>query len=156
MRRRSAQAAAPRRRRGHGSLAVSAVVVRPPHVADDLLATGALLANNSVELRNEVAGRLVSIRFEEGRPVEKGALLVKIYDVDLQAQLRKLQLDEETAARTEERQKDLLSVNGISQQEYDVALNTLNGLGAEIDVLKAQIGKTEIRRPSRAWWACAR
>lgn len=130
-----------------GPLSVSAVIVQPRHMTDRINAMGSLLANNSVELRNEVAGRLVAIHFEEGRPVARGALLVKIYDDDLQARLRKLKLDEETAARSEQREKELLAVNGISQQEYDLSLNALNGLRAEIDVLNAQIAKTEIRAP---------
>lgn len=132
---------------GGPPLSVSGVVVRPERIADRITATGALLANNSVELRNEIAGRLVSLHFQEGQAVEKGALLVKIQDDDLQAQLRKLRLDEETAVRTEQRQKDLLAVSGISQQEYDVVQNDLNGLRADIQVLEAQIAKTEIRAP---------
>ncbi|MEO8591029.1 MAG: efflux RND transporter periplasmic adaptor subunit [Flavobacteriales bacterium] len=140
-------AAAPDPKAAMQPLSVSAVALTPSPLTDNLIATGSLLANNSVEVRNEVAGRLVRLAFEEGQPVEKGALLVKIYDDDLQAQLRKLTLDEEMAARTEARQKDLLGVNGVSQQEYDMASNGLNGIKADMDLLRAQIAKTEIRAP---------
>jgi membrane fusion protein (multidrug efflux system) len=40
-----------------------------------------------------------------------------------------------------------LKVNGVSQQEYDLALNTLNNIQADMELLKAQIDKTEIRAP---------
>lgn len=128
-------------------LAVSGFVVSPRTIDDRALTTGSLLANNSVEIRNEVAGRLVQLAFKEGDAVQQGALLVKIYDNDLQAQLRKLELQKDLAARSEQRQKDLLAVNGISQQEYDAASNAVNSIEADIDLVKAQIAKTEIRAP---------
>ncbi len=130
-----------------GPLAVSAVIVAPQRIEDRTMTTGSLLANNSVELRNEIAGRLVHLYFKEGERVEPGALLVKIYDDDLQAQLRKLTLEKEMAAKTEQRQKDLLSVSGVSQQDYDAAFNAMNALQADIDLVTAQIAKTEIRAP---------
>lgn len=128
-------------------MAVSGYVVMPQRIDDHVLTTGSLLANNSVEVRNEVAGRLVHLAFKEGERVEQGALLVKIYDEDLQAQSRKLTLEKEMAARSEGRQKDLLAVNGVSQQDYDAALNAVNSLQADLDLVKAQIAKTEIRAP---------
>jgi membrane fusion protein (multidrug efflux system) len=127
--------------------AVSGVVLKASTMEDRILGTGSLLANNSMDVRNEIAGRLTHLYFEEGQNVQQGALLVKIYDDDLQAQLRKLQLDEEMAVKTEGRQKDLLGVNGVSQQEYDAALNVLSGIRADVDLVKAQIAKTEIRAP---------
>lgn len=133
--------------KGMGPLIATGVVVSPQRVDEHAETTGSLLANDHVEIRNEVAGRLVHLYFKEGAHVERGALLVKIYDDDLQAQLRKLTLEKEMAARTEERQKDLLSVNGISRQEYDVAQNALSALQADIDLVLAQIAKTEIHAP---------
>ena len=130
-----------------GPLSVTGIVLRASTLEDRILGTGSLLANNSVDLRNEIAGRLTHLYFEEGQGVQQGALLIKIYDDDLQAQLRKLSLDEEMAMKTETRQKDLLGVNGVSQQEYDMAQNALNGIRAEMDLVKAQIAKTEIRAP---------
>jgi membrane fusion protein (multidrug efflux system) len=51
------------------------------------------------------------------------------------------------AAKTEARQKDLLAINGVSQQEYEAAQNALQGIEAEMDLVRAQIAKTEIRAP---------
>ncbi len=130
-----------------GPLVATGVVLSPQRIAEHAETTGSLLANNSVEVRNEIAGRLVQLNFKEGARVEQGALLVKIYDEDLQAQLRKLTLEKEMASRTEERQKDLLKVNGISQQEFDAAENAVSALQADIDLVRAQIAKTEIRAP---------
>ncbi|MCB9170564.1 MAG: efflux RND transporter periplasmic adaptor subunit [Flavobacteriales bacterium] len=126
---------------------VYGLVVKPRPLDDRINTTGTLLANNSVEVRNETAGRLVHLGFEEGRRVNKGDLLIKIYDDDLQAQLRKLQLDAELAATNEGRLRDLLAINGVSQQEYDAAKNQLDGVRADIDVVRAQIARTEVRAP---------
>lgn len=128
-------------------LTVSATIVSHQSLNDQIFASGTLLANNEVELRNELSGRLVKLGFKEGSTVKKGELLVKIDDQDLQAQLRKLMVDKELAEKNENRQKDLLDIKGISQQEYDVALNTLNKIKADIDFTTAQIGKSEIHAP---------
>ena len=47
----------------------------------------------------------------------------------------------------EYRQKKLFEKEAISQEEYDDALNQLNVSKAEVDLIKAQIDKTEIRAP---------
>jgi membrane fusion protein, multidrug efflux system len=109
--------------------------------------TGTLIANEEVELRSETSGRVVRINFSEGRPVSKGQLLVKIFDDDLQANLKKNQLQLELAALDESRKSELLRINGISKEEYDNSLLRLKSLQAETDLIKAQIAKTEIRAP---------
>lgn len=128
-------------------LVVSGVVVSPSVVKDVIYASGTLLSNNEVELRNEMAGRLVHILFEEGRTVKKGDLLIKLYDEDLQAQLRKLEVDKAQAAKNLSRTKDLLDIKGVSQQDYEEALNVLNKITADLDLTRAQLSKTEIHAP---------
>jgi membrane fusion protein, multidrug efflux system len=109
--------------------------------------TGTLLANEEVDLRSEISGRVVKINFNEGRSVAKGQLLVKIFDDDLQANLKKNQLQLELAIIDETRKKELLRINGISKEEYDNSLLKLKSLEAETELIKAQIAKTEIRAP---------
>ena len=59
--------------------------------------------------------------------------------------LRKVQL--QIAEKTEERQRELLKISGISQQDYDLSLLNVNNLKADIDLINVQIGKTELRAP---------
>src|SRR6202007_2592954 len=50
----------------------------------------------------------------------------------------------------EEKERDLkalLAVKGVSQEEYDLALSTVQQTKADIDLTRAQIDKTEIRAP---------
>jgi len=128
-------------------LSVNGIIVRSQDVSDVIHVTGTLLSNKEVLIRNEVAGKLVRINFREGSRVQKGELLAKIYDDDLQAQLKKLQLDAKLLANNEKRLKDLLLIQGVSQQEYDQAQTDLLRAEADIDLVKVQIEKTEIRAP---------
>lgn len=128
-------------------LSVSGFVVKPGVLQNGLVASGTLLPNEEVELHPEVAGKITALNLNEGNTVRKGDLLVKLYDADLQAQLKKLLLQKETAEKTEARLKQLLSINGIGQQEYDNALIQLNNIKADIELVQANISKTEIRAP---------
>jgi membrane fusion protein (multidrug efflux system) len=83
----------------------------------------------------------------EGKYVTRGTLLAKLYDGDLRAQLNKLQIQLSIAQKTEERQAQLLKIQGISQQDYDLSLLQVNNLRADIDIIRTSISKTEIRAP---------
>ncbi|MBL0311073.1 MAG: efflux RND transporter periplasmic adaptor subunit [Bacteroidetes bacterium] len=129
------------------SMSVEGFIVQPKTLENKIIASGTLLANEDVELHAEVSGKITQLNLNEGAPVTKGALLVKLFDADLQAQLRKLEAQKETAEKTEQRLKQLLAINGIGQQDYDNALTALKGISADIDYVQAQITKTEIKAP---------
>jgi len=61
--------------------------------------------------------------------------------------LKKLQVQLEISTRTAERQKELLAINGISQQDYDLSALAVDNLKADIESTKISISKTEIRAP---------
>jgi membrane fusion protein, multidrug efflux system len=126
---------------------VTGFVANPAVLENNISSSGTILANEEVELRPETSGKLVSVLFREGTFVKKGELLVKINDADLQAQLKKLNLQYKLAKEKETRLKGLLEIKGLSQEEYDVAANELQTLEADMDFTKAQIAKTEIRAP---------
>lgn len=126
---------------------VAGFLVQAKSLENGVTASGTLLSNEEVELHAEVSGKITLLNLSEGTAVTKGTLLVKLYDADLQAQFKKLLLQRETAEKTEQRLKQLLSVNGIGQQEYDNALIQLNNIKADIELIQANISKTEIRAP---------
>jgi membrane fusion protein, multidrug efflux system len=128
---------------------VTGFVANPMIIENKITSSGTVLANEEVELRPEVSGKLVSVLFKEGTNVEKGELLVKINDADLQAQLKKLNLQYKLSKEKEVRLKALLEIKGLSQEEYDVAANELQTIEADMDYTRAQIAKTEIRAPFR-------
>lgn len=128
-------------------LSVNAVIVQPEVIRDRINTTGTILPNEIVELSAETSGKIVAIYFDEGRSVKRGDLLLKINDSELQAQLTSAQLRLKLAGEIEQRQKSLLDKAGLSQAEYDVAANEMSVQQASVDLIKAQIEKTELRAP---------
>jgi len=129
------------------TLEVEAMVVKPSSIEEVVEVSGSILANESTEIRPEISGRLVQLNLREGAIVNKGSLLAKIYDGDLQAELKKLQVQLQIAEKTEERQKELLKIGGIAQQDYDLSLLQVSNIKADIELTRVSIGKTEIRAP---------
>jgi membrane fusion protein (multidrug efflux system) len=126
---------------------VSVFIASKQKFNEQIVSTGTALANEEASLMPEVAGKVVKIYFSEGTFVKKNTLLVKINDADLNAQLRKVELQIKLSEQKQERQKQLLSINGVSQEGYDIAVNETNGFKSDRDLLHAQIMKTEIRAP---------
>jgi membrane fusion protein (multidrug efflux system) len=65
----------------------------------------------------------------------------------LQAQLAKQTAMQKINEEKEHDLKALLAVKGVSQEEYDLALSTVQQSKADMDLTQAQIAKTEIRAP---------
>lgn len=128
-------------------MTVDIKIIEPRLLINEFYTTGSILANERVELRSEVSGRVTGIYFEEGSQVSNGDLLLKINDSELQAQLLKVEAQEKLAEQEEYRSRKLLEMKAVSQEEYDVALHELTAIQAEKQLLKAQIAKTEIHAP---------
>jgi membrane fusion protein (multidrug efflux system) len=121
--------------------------VVPSDVTERLSTTGTLRANEEVEIVSEVSGKISAIHFEEGSRVAAGDLLLKIDDSELLAERQRRLHRVELAKRAEARQQQLLEDGVISSENYDVALGELNVLRAELQLIEAQLLKTEIRAP---------
>jgi len=134
-------------RPGSSELQVEAMVVKTSSISDKLEVSGNILPFESTEIKPEISGRVVSLNITEGAMVPSGHLLVKLFDGDLRAELQKLMVQQQIASKTEERQKELLKIQGISQQDYDLSLLQLNNIDADIQLTKVAISKTEIRAP---------
>jgi len=130
-----------------GPLLVDGFVVDEHHVSETVEVPGSLLPAEETAIRAEVAGRVVKLNIPEGGVVAKGVVLVKLFDEDLQAQLRKLTVQLQISDKTAERQKELLAINGISQQDYDLATLSVDNLKADMESVRISIAKTEIRAP---------
>lgn len=129
------------------AMSVTGQVVKTGLISEPLQLPGSLLPMEEAELHPEVSGRVVGLYIQEGGFVKKGALLVKLFDDDLQAQLRKLEVQLEISEKTEERNKELLQLKGLSQQDYDLSFLQVSNIKADIALLKTNIARTEIRAP---------
>lgn len=141
------EAASPANSGNQNALSVDVHLVEPQLFENKIYSTGTLLANEEVDIRSEISGKIVELYLEEGQQVEEGELLLKINDSELQAQLQQAEYRLNLAEVREERQKQLLERGGISQEQYDATLNELNVLESQVDLIQAQIDKTEIYAP---------
>lgn len=133
--------------KGKGPVLIDVSVAELRTYTNTVEANGNVLAGEYVQLRPEMSGRVVYVNLIEGRQVEAGTLLLKLYDEDLKAQLKKTESQLGIARKTEARLKTLLSVNGLNQQEYDLALSQVQTLEADKDYINAQLRRTEVRAP---------
>ena len=126
---------------------VDVIIAQNQSISSTIEANGSIIANEFVELRPEVSGRVVYLNIPEGRSVVKGTILAKINDADLQAQLNKTKVQIDLAEKTEQRFSKLIAINGINQADYDNALNQLNNLKADLAYTQVLIDKTVLRAP---------
>jgi membrane fusion protein (multidrug efflux system) len=128
-------------------LPVEAMVISLGKLDNKLIVTGSVLANESLELRSEVSGKITQLAFQEGSQVKKGQLLIQINDEEIRAQLLKQKYNKKLNEDNEFRQRKLLEKEAISQEEYDNALNRLNTTIADLRLLEAQLQKSRLVAP---------
>lgn len=124
-----------------------AYVVYTEPLSREIEVPGTIVPFESTDIHPEISGRVTGIYFKEGTTVNKGTLLVKLFDEDLKAQLEKLKVQLQVAEATAKRQSELLAINGTSQQDFDNAVLNVSNLKADIELMKVSIAKTEIRAP---------
>lgn len=130
-----------------GNLPVTGIIARNSRTANGIPITGTLLANEEVELVAEIVGKVRKIYFQEGSFVQKGQLLLKVDDADLQAQLSRSEFQKKLLSEKLERQRILLKRESISREAFDQLQTDYNMLEADIELLKVKISRTEIRAP---------
>jgi membrane fusion protein (multidrug efflux system) len=126
---------------------VDVIVAGSRSIDNKIEANGTVVANEYVELHPEISGRITYLNVPEGAHIEKGTIIARINDADLQATLEKSKVQLDLYQKTEERNRKLLAINGLNQADYDLALNNVNSAKADIDYTQAQIDKTVIRAP---------
>ncbi|SMD42999.1 membrane fusion protein, multidrug efflux system [Aquiflexum balticum DSM 16537] len=129
------------------TLPVNVVELRPERLENNLSITGTIIPNEIVSLRSEISGLILRIAFKEGEFVKKGTPLVYLNDDELKAQYQKLEFTKKLFESQENRQKQLLAKEAISQEEYDIVLNQFNTNLSDLKLLEAQLSKTVIRAP---------
>ncbi len=139
--------AAPQAGQGGGAMEVNAIVVAPREFSNVITLSGSIEPNEQVQIRSEVSGIVRSLSFREGSTVQKGQLLLRIDDSELQAQLLQAKSREKLAEDNENRAKLLLEKEAISQQEYDVAYADYESAKAQTALIDAQIAKTSVYAP---------
>jgi membrane fusion protein, multidrug efflux system len=116
-------------------------------LAETLNLVGSLAANESAEIRPEIGGIVRQIFFEEGQPVKKGDLLLKIDDAELRAQFAQVEARFELAKLNVARSENLSETRTIPQSEFDRARSEFASAQAELSLLRLRLEKTDLRAP---------
>src|SRR6476661_843198 len=117
---------------GDGPVPVIAALSKRADVPVYLDGVGTARALNTVTVRPQVDGKLISVNFKEGQDVKRGFVLAKIDPVTYQAQydqaVAKKAQDEATLANARidlERYEKLAATNSIARQQYDTQKSTV-------------------------------
>jgi len=129
------------------STVVEAVGVKTATLSQGITAVGTLRSDESVVIRPEVAGRIAEILFQEGKPVRKGATLVR-FDASVQrAELQQAEANLNLNKNKLDRAIDLQTKGFISSQAKDEAENNFRVAQAAYDLASAKLTKLEIKAP---------
>lgn len=126
---------------------VDGYIVQTKTLSESIEIPGTIVADQSTEIHPEVSGRIISLNVREGAQVGKGAVIAKLYDADLQAQKRKLEVQLKMAQQTEQRYDQLQKIGGISKQDYDVTILQVSNIRADLSIIQTEIAKTVVRAP---------
>jgi membrane fusion protein (multidrug efflux system) len=100
-----------------------------------------------VTLRPEVAGRINTIAFQEGQPVAKGAMLVRLDPAVPLAEAQQARANLVLAKTKWDRAIDLAKSNFISGQAKDEAENNYKVAEASAQLAEAKLAKMDLRAP---------
>jgi len=117
--------------------------------------SGSLRSDSIVEVKSEVAGRLIATCFSEGDLVQKGQLLAEIDPENYklasdqaqaaltvaQAGLERAKVVADHARREKERADNLLKSGGITEKDQQAALTGIKDAEAQVRLAEAQCGQ---------------
>lgn len=132
---------------GNRTVNVEGIIIETQKNIDKLTLSGTIDADEKIDVRSEVSGIVQQIYFAEGARVVKGQTLVKINDIELQAQLKQAKTRNQLTSENERRARLLLEKGAISQEEYDIASADYKTAQSQIQLIQAQIAKTSIKAP---------
>jgi len=113
----------------------------------DIMAVGTLRAAESVIIRSEIAGRIVSLHFSEGQAVKAGTVLVKLDPSEYEAGLAESTAAVKLNSLNFNRVKDLYGKKLVSRQDFDEAQAKLDESRAQQALDKTRLQKTKIIAP---------
>lgn len=137
-------AAATGQRRG---VAVETALVGVRDLVDDIRAFGTLVANESVVISPEIAGRVARIGFAEGQAVGEGDVLVELDAQILRAELDKAQSEVALAEANFERARKLAEQGSGTMRARDETSQGYTAAQANLALAEARLAKTSIAAP---------
>ncbi|MFM1769746.1 MAG: hypothetical protein RJA22_2275 [Verrucomicrobiota bacterium] len=134
---------------GPGGFATQVVLAEAKRqaVSETLSLVASLVADEMVEVRAETEGTIEEILFEEGAPVNKGDLLIRLDESKFTNAVTEAEANFKLSQLTYDRVQRLYAGKLISQQEFDQAAATLQANQASLDLKRRQWRDTRLVAP---------
>lgn len=108
---------------------------------------GSLMADESVVLRPEIAGRIAAFHFSEGQRVKAGDTLVELNADEQRAALAQIEAQENLERQSFKRIQAMRAKNLISQQLFDEAVARWKNAAAQMERDRVRLAKTRLVAP---------
>lgn len=139
--------AAPSPQRTPPGVAVETAPVEVSTVVEDIKAFGTLVANESVVISPEIAGRVSRIHFREAEKVAAGAVMIELDSEILRAERAKARSDVALATANYERAGTLAKQGTGTLRARDEAAAAFQAAQADLTLAEARLSKTTIAAP---------
>ncbi len=135
------------------AISVSVATAEEGDVSIPLVVEGNIAARSEVKILPKLAGRILSVKVEEGSSVTSGQTLAMIESPEMEwqmqqqkASLQTAQANLENARSNLDRMRTLVDQGAVSQQQYETALTQLKVAEAQAKQIKASIRLLETQR----------
>lgn len=134
-------------RAGAGPVPVKTLVVATTELPIEVSAVGTLLADESVDVRPEIAGQVVAVSFEDGDAVRAGDVLARLRDAAPRAALAEAEANLTLAEAQLVRIQALSGRGNTSAEELDRATAERDLAQSRRDAAAETLRRTVIRAP---------
>ena len=126
---------------------VATTIAKPSSWQAQLQASGTLRAVRGADLSAQAAGIVDQIRFDSGKDVADGDVLLRLRLNDDGAKLQQLQAAAELAAQTLKRDREQLEAQAVAQSTIDTDVSSLKSARAQVAAQQALIDEKIVRAP---------
>lgn len=135
------------RRGGGRPVPVDVAVVNPGLLVDSVRVVGTAKANQAVTVTSEIAGRIASLRVQEGQQVNKGDVLVQFGTAEIAADLSGARSALKLAQQVYDRGVATRNKGLVTRARTEELAQAVTTTEAQVRQLEARIGKFTLRAP---------
>ena len=129
------------------SVAVVTVPVQQKPIAVEVEALGTARANEAIDVTSKIANKVITVGFDEGQWVRRGALLIELDGAQDRADLAAAEAALAESRNAYERSRGLYTQQAVSQSQLEQIEATLKGNQARVAAAEARVADTVIRAP---------
>ncbi len=141
------QQVAPKAAATNSAVQVKSQVAELSNLKRQVQSLGTALANESIQIVSNASDYITVLNINEGRAVEKGALLVQLHDVEERARVAELTAQLTEQKRQLDRLKNLTRTQASAQSLLDEQQAKVNTTLAQLDAVKARLNDLAIKAP---------